>query len=67
MNDFDASQIRKITISDIKSSMLASLIREKTGIIPGAEKFIINDGANFGGSPVAISLLSNNKSDLKYA
>ena len=52
---------------DIKSSMLASLIREKTGKIPGAEKFIINDGANFGGSPVAISLLSNNKSDLKNA
>ncbi len=52
---------------DIKSSMLASLIREKTGTIPGAEKFIINDGANFGGSPVAISLLSNNKSDLKNA
>ena len=52
---------------DIKSSMLATLIREKTGIIPGAEKFIINDGANFGGSPVAISLLSNNKSDLKNA
>ena len=45
---------------DIKSSMLASLIREKTGTIPGAEKFIINGGANFGGSPVAISLLSNN-------
>ena len=52
---------------DIKSSMLASLIREKTGTIPGAEKFIIYDGANFGGSPVAISLLSNNKSDLKNA
>ena len=52
---------------DIKSSMLASLIREKTGTIAGAEKFIINDGANFGGSPVAISLLSNNKSDLKNA
>ena len=52
---------------DIQSSMLASLIREKTGTIPGAEKFIINDGANFGGSPVAISLLSNNKSDLKNA
>ena len=52
---------------DIQSSMLASLIREKTGTIAGAEKFIINDGANFGGSPVAISLLSNNKSDLKNA
>ena len=52
---------------DIQSSMLASLIREKTGTIAGAEKFIINDGANFGGSPVAISLLSNNKADLKNA
>ncbi len=52
---------------DIQSSMLASLIRKKTGTIAGAEKFIINDGANFGGSPVAISLLSNNKADLKNA
>ena len=52
---------------DIQSSMLASLIREKTGTIAGAEKFIINDGANFGGSPVAISLLGNNKADLKNA
>ena len=34
---------------DIKSSMLASLIREKTEQYL-AEKFIINDGANFGGS-----------------
>ena len=34
----------------LRASMLAKLIREKTGEIVGAEKFIVNDAANFGGS-----------------
>jgi multidrug efflux pump subunit AcrB len=33
----------------------------------GAEKFIVNDAANFGGSPVSISIMSNNVSELKSA
>ncbi len=55
--------------SSINASMLASLIREKTGEIVGAERFTLNDAANFGGSPVSISLLSetNNLSELKQA
>ena len=52
---------------NIRSSMLASLIREKTGDIVGAEKFIVNDAANFGGSPVSISIMSNNVDELKKA
>ena len=55
--------------STINATMLATLIREKTGEIIGAEKFTLNDAANFGGSPVSISLLSetNNISELKHA
>lgn len=51
----------------LRASMLAKLIREKTGEIVGAEKFIVNDAANFGGSPVSISIMSNNISELKSA
>ena len=51
----------------LRASMLAKLIREKTGEIVGAEKFIVNDAANFGGSPVAISIMSNNVEELKSA
>ena len=55
--------------SEIKTTMLAQLIREKTGEIIGAERFTLNDAANFGGSPVSISLLSetNNLNELKKA
>jgi multidrug efflux pump subunit AcrB len=55
--------------SSVNASMLASLIREKTGEIVGAERFTLNDAANFGGSPVSISLLSetNNLVELKQA
>ena len=34
----------------LRASLLANLIREKVGEIVGAEKFIVNDAANFGGS-----------------
>ena len=55
--------------SSVNASMLASLIREKTGEIIGAERFTLNDAANFGGSPVSISLISetNNLNELKSA
>ena len=51
----------------LRASLLAKLIREKVGEIVGAEKFIVNDAANFGGSPVSISIMSNNVSELKSA
>ena len=46
---------------------MANMIRERTGEIIGAEKFVVDGGANFGGSPVAISLLSDDISELKNA
>ena len=52
---------------DIRAPEMANLIRERTGEIIGVEKFIVDGGANFGGSPVAISLLSDNISELKNA
>ena len=52
---------------DIRAPEMANLIRERTGEIIGVEKFVVDGGANFGGSPVAISLLSDNISELKNA
>ncbi len=52
---------------EIKAPDLANLIRERTGEIIGVEKFIVDGGANFGGSPVAISLLSQDINELKSA
>ena len=52
---------------NIRATEMANLIRERTGEIIGAEKFIVDGGANFGGSPVAISLLSDNVQELKNA
>ncbi len=54
---------------EIKTTMLANIMREKIGEIVGAERFTLNDAANFGGSPVSISLLSetNNLNELKKA
>ena len=52
---------------DIRATEMANLIRERTGEIIGVEKFVVDGGANFGGSPVAISLLSDNISELKNA
>ena len=52
---------------EIRAPEMANLIRERTGEIIGVEKFVVDGGANFGGSPVAISLLSDNISELKNA
>ena len=52
---------------EIRAPEMANIIRERTGEIIGAEKFVVDGGANFGGSPVAISLLSDNISELKNA
>ena len=52
---------------EIRAPEMANMIRERTGEIIGAEKFIVDGGANFGGSPVAISLLSDDISELKNA
>ena len=52
---------------EIRAPEMANMSRERTGEIIGAEKFVVDGGANFGGSPVAISLLSDDISELKNA
>ena len=51
----------------INSSLVANRVRELVGPVIGVEKLIFGSGGNFGGSPVAVSLLSNNIEELKAA
>lgn len=51
----------------LKSPIVANRLRELVGGIPGAETITFGSGGNFGGSPVAVSLLSNNITELKAA
>lgn len=46
---------------------IANAVRDSMGPIYGVEKLIYGSGGNFGGSPVSISLLSNNIEELKAA
>ena len=52
---------------DFASGDITNAIREKAGIIYGAESLTFGSGMNFGGSPVAVSLLGNNIDELKAA
>jgi multidrug efflux pump subunit AcrB len=52
---------------DFSSPEITNAIREKVGKVHGVESLIFGSGGNFGGSPVAISLLSNNINELKAA
>jgi len=52
---------------DFPSIDITNAIREKTGIVYGAESLTFGSGSNFGGSPVAVSLLGNNIPELKAA
>ena len=52
---------------DFPSIDITNAIREKTGIVYGAESLTFGSGSNFGGSPVAVSLLGNNITELKAA
>ena len=51
----------------ITSTRVGNLIREKVGPVVGAESIVYGGGGNFGGSPVAVSLLGNNIAELKAA
>ncbi|MFD0863766.1 efflux RND transporter permease subunit [Sungkyunkwania multivorans] len=51
----------------INSNLVANKLREKVGPVFGTERLIFGSGSNFGGSPVSVSLLSNNINDLKGA
>jgi len=52
---------------DLASQEITNKIRELTGKVYGIESLTFGSGGNFGGSPVAVSLLSNNISELKAA
>ncbi|NVK53377.1 MAG: efflux RND transporter permease subunit [Flavobacteriaceae bacterium] len=52
---------------DFSSPEITNAIREKVGKVYSAESLIFGSGGNFGGSPVAVSLLGNNITELKAA
>ena len=52
---------------DVSSPEITNAIREKVGKIPQAETLTFGSGGNFGGSPISVSLLGNNISELKDA
>jgi len=49
------------------SREITNAIREKVGEVYGVEALSFGSGGNFGGSPVSVSLLSNNIQELKAA
>lgn len=52
---------------DFSSPEITNAIREKVGKVYGVERLTFGSGGNFGGSPVAVSLLGNNIDELKAA
>ena len=52
---------------DFSSPEITNAIRDKVGKIHGIESLTFGSGGNFGGSPVAVSLLGNNIEELKAA
>ena len=52
---------------DFPSQQITNAIRENTGEVYGIESLTFGSGGNFGGSPVAVSLLGNNINELKAA
>ena len=52
---------------DFSSPEITNAIQEKVGKVYGVESLVFGSGGNFGGSPVAISLLGNEIKELKAA
>lgn len=52
---------------DFSSPEITNAIREAVGDVYGVERLTFGSGGNFGGSPVSISLLGNNTTELKAA
>ena len=52
---------------DFSSASITNSIQEKVGKVFGVESLVFGSGGNFGGSPVAVSLLGNNITELKAA
>tara|TARA_R110002033_G_scaffold58464_5_gene108248 strand:+ start:229293 stop:232526 length:3234 start_codon:yes stop_codon:yes gene_type:complete len=53
--------------AEISSELVTNRLRELVGPVIGVESLIFGSGGNFGGSPVAVSLLGNNIEELKAA
>ena len=51
----------------ISSNIVGNRIRALVGPVIGSESLVFGGGGNFGGSPVAVSLLGNNIAELKAA
>ncbi|MCO6360850.1 multidrug efflux pump subunit AcrB [Roseivirga pacifica] len=54
-------------LRDFNSDEIGNAIRQKMGPVYGVESLVYGGGRNFGGSPVSVSLLSNNIEELKAA
>jgi multidrug efflux pump subunit AcrB len=52
---------------DFSSPEITNAIRDKVGKVHGVESLTFGSGGNFGGSPIAVSLLGNNIDELKAA
>jgi len=52
---------------DFSSMEITNAIRNAVGTVNGVESLTFGSGGNFGGSPIAISLLGNNINELKAA
>ena len=53
--------------NEVTSDVIGNMIQEKVGPVIGKESLVYGGGGNFGGSPVAVSLLGNNIAELKAA
>ncbi|ADV48200.1 efflux RND transporter permease subunit [Cellulophaga sp. E16_2] len=51
----------------ISSELVTNRLQELVGPVIGVESLIYGSGGNFGGNPIAVSLLSNNINELKEA
>ena len=52
---------------DFEAFLISNALRDTTGPVYGVERLTFGSGGNFGGSPVSVSLLSNNTEELKAA
>ncbi|PKA82462.1 multidrug efflux pump subunit AcrB [Ulvibacter sp. MAR_2010_11] len=52
---------------EVSSELVTGRLRELVGPVFGVESLVFGGGGNFGGSPVSVSLLGNNITELKAA
>ncbi|MCF8715412.1 efflux RND transporter permease subunit [Joostella atrarenae] len=52
---------------DFESFLITNSLRDTVGEVYGVERLTFGSGGNFGGKPVSVSLLGNNREELKEA